>query len=366
MKAKWLTFIFGGITTTLLIICIVLGIALYQKYKEKPSLPKLPALTTPTMAPSKLTEKLAEGKGEGKEVAAFPYYGIPLTSYSYKLVGEFPTLPPKLMVYKVTPQTFDLNSAKELASKFDFKGEPKITDTDFIFSEGSTPWATTKEETKEGIEAGSEKPSQAVPQEPEKFTGRELFINKQDGYISYQNYAVERKEAVITQGEIAKPTFPQNVESKEKAQEIAINFLRNKELLPESYDIEIPEPYGSYFVYFYLKYKDFRIQSGVITVEIGNEGKIASFSMRKIKIEDFNEYPIKGKDEALKVETLEYRIEKVELGYSSSYDKEGKEYLQPVYILSGEDSKGNDFKFNVAALKSEFLEPIQPMPMLKE
>jgi len=367
MKTKWLAFIFGGIATILLIVCIILGIALYQKYKEKPSLPKLPTLTSQgPQGPTKTTQETLRRKEESAKIA--PYFGAPLVNYTYKLVSEFPSLPSKLMVYQSTPETFDLNSAKELAAKFNFKGEPQISDGNFTFSEGTTPSTTTMKEVpaKETKETGAmgEEPSVA-PQEPEKFTGRELSITK-DGYINYQNYAVGRKEVVTYGGEEVKPFLPEGVESKDKAKELALNFLRDKGLLPENYDVEIPEPYGSYFLNFYPKHKGYKIQTATITVEVGNEGKIASCSLRKVKIEDFGEYPIKGKEEALKIETVEYKIEKVELGYSASWDKEGKEYLQPVYIFSGKDSEGNDFRFEIPAVKSEFLEPIQPVPLIRE
>jgi hypothetical protein len=360
MKTKWLAFIFGGVACTLLVICVVLGFALYQKYKEKPNLPKLPALQVETL--QKATKEFAAQKGSREAGVIAPYYSVPFINYAYNLIGEFPSLPQKLMVYKTTPETFDLNSAKDLALKFDFKGEPKTTDGNFTFSEGTTPSATIlKEESIEGSTGVGTEPS-SPSEEPEKFTGREFSITK-EGYLNYQDYSVERKEVVASEDEEIKSSPPQGVESKEKAKEIATNFLKDKGFLPESYDIDIPDPYGSYFISLCPKYQGYRVEAGTITIEVGNDGKIASLSLRKVKIENWEEYPIKNKDEALKIETIEYKIEKVELGYSSSFDKEGKEYLQPVYVLSGKDSSGNSFKFGIPAIKSEFLEQIEPEPV---
>ena len=135
--------------------------------------------------------------------------------------------------------------------------------------------------------------------------------------------------------------------------------------MPESYEVEIQEPYGSWGVNIYPKFKGYTVQVASIYLEIGNGGKVANLSLRKIKLEDFNEYPIKTKDETLKVENVEYKIEKVEISYRSAYDEKSNEYLEPFYILSGKDSQDQEFSFEIPAVKAEFLEVGGAVPLIE-
>lgn len=369
MKTKLVFSILISVCIALFCCCVILGILFYQCQEKGKVLTKLPlpSLEVPTK------ERGLGGAEEEAKALTYPYYypyPYKLISYSYKLTGQFPELPSSLMVYKATPETFDLAKAKALAAMFGFKEEPKVEEDIFIFTEGKTPSVLYREETKvepapevSEAEPGAE-PS--VPPTEEEDTGRELTISK-DGSISYVDYSVSRKEVVWEEGkEEVKPLPPEGVETKEKAQEIAVNFLKDIRLLPESYQVEIFEPYGSWGVNIYPKFNGYTMQTAGIYLEIGNQGKVANLFLRKIKFEDFNEYPIKTKDEALKVETVEYQIEKVEVSYRSAFDEKGNEYLEPFYILSGKDSQGQEFSFEIPAVKAEFLEEGGVVPLKTE
>lgn len=357
---------------------IVMSLLFYLQFHQNNSLPILPALT--------LKSGSADSRSAAPTTSALPeslyypyYYGAPVYVYQYNLATQFPSIGTDTMVYKIAGASYDRAAATALAQKFSLTGDPIAQDNTYVFTEGTTPDLTprsTPGSTGSGSSGASDtntattvidttEPSKPTPEET--LTGRVLTVTS-EGSISYYDYSVGRTTVPTPlEGDTKIQTqLPDGVASTNEAINLAEAFLRSTGLLPADYDAVAADPYGSVTVSITPKHGGYAIQAGVISVEIGNDGKIASLYTRSIVITDFHQYPTKTASETLALETLTYTIKKVELTYASSYDTDGIEYAQPVYTLTGTDSLGNDFTFQVPAVKAEFLQNPIAMPLAKD
>lgn len=378
--------------TIVLAILFGLGTAIFGAlyFQKENGLP-----TLPVPASSRAGKQIAP---EIADVATtdslyYPYYfGAPQYQYRYSLNTDFPSVGETLPVYSVVPTTYDRATAITLAARFGFTEEPLEFSDSFVFTSGTTPSSIYRENG--GSSSGSSGsgstgiPSQekttidsvapdVTPTEPtvippdtaDTYDGKELTISSA-GYISYTDYSVSlgaSAQTIDVEGEKTPTTStPQGVTDDTQAIQAAVAFLETVQLLPAVYDSTAGDPYGVYPVTITPTRDGYPVQAGAISLQIGDGGIVASASLRQVTTTIFSPYPIKNAEETLKLETLEYQINTVTISYVSSYDDQGVEYIQPVYVLNGTDSLGNPFQFEIPAVQASFLEQNKVVPLQQD
>lgn len=357
---------------TVLAVIFGLGTAIFGAlyFQGKSGLPLLPVPTTSAPA-----DRSTEATDAAADSLIYPYYGgAPQYVYSYALNTTFPSRGETMPVYKIAPRAYDRAAAVALAAAFGFSDPPIELEGTFIFTRGTTPTSYQRESEGESGGAGDTDSSQTTPSEPSKpttveppaepnYDGQELSVSA-EGYVYYTDYPVSQGGvAITTEDTAAQNQPPAGVPTTDAAIDAAVAYLRSVGLLPAMYETAAGDPYGVYSVTVTPLQDGNPIQAGAITILVGDEAAIASVSLRAVSTNPFQPYPIKTQAEMLNLKTLEYRIDRVTISYVSAYAEDGAEYAQPVYVLTGADSLGNAFQFEIPAVKAEFLQNPQILPL---
>jgi hypothetical protein len=245
--------------------------------------------------------------------------------------------PEKILVYKTIPPIVTKETTLALAKKFNvtgtLRGETVVQSEDLVY---------------------------------------DVFIRKNSGTASYSN-AKRPNNAMDA---------PDKLPSDEEAAKIATQFLKEKDLLPEgAFFSRIEREYargidkdgkeirynGRIVVWFGRKLNGLDVKGTQLSIEIGGNGDVIGYYANWRDYSPFKEYPLKSPETAiedLQKQGIAVGVEKPDtisitnfnLAYRTTPGAYAEEYLEPVWVFSGE-----------AFINGKSVMPVQAyIPALKE